>query len=253
MQEPTTRRTWVEQIMGMPISVMGRGSLCSSPTAEHAVRALFAELRAVDRTFSPYIDDSVVTRIDRGEIALEDCPVDVRLVAEECERARELTGGLFDARGPDGRWDPSGYVKGWAAQRAFAHLRAVEDTDWCLNAGGDVVVHCRGSEPFRVGIADPGDPARVAVVVERRAGAVATSGTAARGNHLYDPRTRGRAEPVWASVTVAGPSLPTADVLATAAFVAGHAWADVLNTVPGYAGLAIAPDASRHPFGDWPG
>ena len=49
-------------------------------------------------------------------------------------------------------------------------------------------------------------------------GGVATSGTAARGAHLYDPRTGqwvGRA----GSTTVVGPTLAEADIWATALFV----------------------------------
>lgn len=52
---------------------------------------------------------------------------------------------------------------------------------------------------------------------------------------------------------MAGPSLETADVLATAAFVAGHAWADVLRSVPGYAALAITSDGALRPSVGWPG
>ena len=48
----------------------------------------------------------------------------------------------------------------------------------------------------------------------------ATSGTAARGEHLYDPRT-GTAATALASLTVVAPTLEAADVLATAAFVDG--------------------------------
>lgn len=241
---PVPRRSWVEQIMGMPISVLARGAASSSARAATAVQAVFEELVEVDRTFSTYRPDSEVSRINRGELELADCSAGVRAVAQACERAYETTGGLFQARRPDGAWDPSGYVKGWAAERVFVRLSAVEDLDWCLNAGGDVIVRCRGPEPFRIGVADPADPARVATVVSRRAGAVATSGSAARGNHLYDPRTGGPAAAVWASVTVVGSSLAMADVLATAAFVAGSAWREVVRAAPGYSGLAVAPDGA---------
>ena len=67
---------------------------------------------------------------------------------------------------------------------------------------------------------------------------VATSGTAARGNHLYDPLT-GQDAVGSASLTVSGPSLETADVLATAAFVAGAGAFDVVAAVPGYEAMRI--------------
>jgi thiamine biosynthesis lipoprotein len=54
--------------------------------------------------------------------------------------------------------------------------------------------------------------------VELCHGGVATSGTAARGAHLYDPAT-GSFVQRTGSVTVVGPSLMWADVWATALFV----------------------------------
>ena len=72
---------------------------------------------------------------------------------------------------------------------------------------------------WRVGIEDPRDRTRIAEVVELSHGGVATSGTAARGAHLYDPGTQtfvGRT----GSVTVVGPNLMWAEVWATALFVA---------------------------------
>ena len=69
-----------------------------------------------------------------------------------------------------------------------------------------------------MGIEDPRDRSQIAEVVELTAGAVATSGTAARGNHLIDPAT-GQAVASDGSVSVVGPTLLWADVWATALFV----------------------------------
>jgi FAD:protein FMN transferase len=224
--------------MGLPVSVLARGTTAHSAQAEAAVQAVYADLVQVDAVFSPYRPDSVVSKLAGGELELSDCDAQVQDVAARCRRARDLTGGLFDATRPDGRWDPSGLVKGWAVERAARHLAAVSDLDWCLNAGGDVVVVCPSGIPFTVGIQDPRDPARVAAVVPCRAGGVATSGTAARGEHLYDPRS-GAAAVASASVTVVGPSLQTADVLATAAFVAGEDALELITATAGYEGLRI--------------
>jgi len=238
--------------MGLPISVLARGAAATEELADAAVRAVFAELVEVDGVFSPYRPDSEVSRMARGEVTADLCAPEVKDVADRCERARALTGGLFDATRPDGTWDPSGLVKGWATERAFAHLRGVEGLDWCLNAGGDVVVDCPSGEAFRVGIQDPRDPAAVIAAVPCSAGAVATSGTAARGAHLYDPRTGVATASPWLSVTVTGPSLETADVLATAAFVAGDDWPAVVQLVDGYAGLGIDRTGALVPTGRWP-
>lgn len=209
-----------------------------------AVASVYAELVEVDARFSPYREDSEVSRLARGELELTDCQAEVQDVARRCDHVRELTGGLFDALRPDGRWDPSGLVKGWAVERASRHLAAVTELDWCLNAGGDVVVVCPSGEPFNVGIQHPRDATRVAAVVACRGGAVATSGTAARGQHLYDPRS-GDACAGSSSVTVVGPSLETADVLATAAFVAGQDGLGLVAKMAGYEAMRIELDG-RH-------
>lgn len=230
--------------MGMPVSVLARGLAARSAQAADAVAAALADLRGVDALFSTYRPQSEVSRLNRGEIALGDCLSEVREVAVRCARARELTGGLFDADRPDGTWDPSGLVKGWAAERATRHLAGIGGLDWCLNVGGDVAVVSATGRPFGIGIQDPRDASLVAVSIACRQGGVATSGTAARGTHIYDPRTGAAAGGPWFSVTVLGASLETADVLATAAFVAGPRWADVIRTVPGYDGVAVAVDGT---------
>jgi thiamine biosynthesis lipoprotein len=243
------RRSWVEQIMGLPISVLARGDGAESGRADAAVREVFAELTEVDRVFSPYKRDSAVSLLARGETTWDRVDPVVREVAKRCVAARDLTGGLFDVEVPGGVWDPSGLVKGWAVERAGQWLREVVDVDWCLNAGGDVLVVCPSNEPFTVGIQDPRDLGRVVASVSRTGGAVATSGTAARGAHLYDPRTGQPAVSRWLSVSVTGPSLEYADVLATAAFVAGDDWPTML--LPGYEGLGILADGNLFTTAGW--
>jgi thiamine biosynthesis lipoprotein len=227
-------RRWVEQVMGLPVSLLARGE-----RPDVAVEAFYAELRWVDAVFSPYEEESEVSRVARGELALADAHPLLQHVAQRCEQERERTGGLFDATRPDGRWDPSGFVKGWAVERASRLLP--EGPDWCVNAGGDVVVRSPSGEPFRVGVEDPRDPSRLVAVVPLRAGGLATSGTAARGEHLYDPRS-GAAATALASLTVVAPTLEQADVLATAAFVDG---ALRLVVESGCEGLAVRADGAQ--------
>jgi len=245
------RRSWVEQIMGLPISILARGNQAESAAAEAAAEGVFADLIEIDRVFSPYKANSAVSRLARGEVAWSELDPVVLEVAERCARARQLTDGLFDADLPGGDWDPSGLVKGWAAEVAAGRLRRVRDVDWCLNAGGDVIVSCPSGRPFTVGIQDPRDPGRAVAAVLRADGAVATSGTAARGAHLYDPRTGGPAVSRWLSVSVSGPSLEIADVLATAGFVAGDEWPVLLDRVAGYEGLGVLPDGTLWATAGW--
>jgi thiamine biosynthesis lipoprotein len=97
--------------------------------------------------------------------------------------------------------------------------------------------------PWRIGIEDPADPSRIIAVVPVSTGAVATSGTAHRGQHLLDART-GRPPTGVASVTVIAGSLTDADVDATAAFASGPDAARWLSTRPGRTGLVVWDDGT---------
>ena len=214
-------RRYVEHVMGMPISLALRGRHTDDTPAATAWTAVLAELRHADRVFSTYRADSVISRLGRGEITLADCPPEVAEVLALGEAAERASGGAFAVhRG--GVLDPSGVVKGWAAERAAAHLAALPGTDFCLSAGGDLTCHTAdpAGAPWRIGVEDPHDPSRLVAVVPVHTGAVATSGTARRGAHILDART-GRPPTGVASVTVIGPSLTAADIDATAAFALG--------------------------------
>jgi thiamine biosynthesis lipoprotein len=201
--------------MGMPVRVAG---------SVDAAR-VFDWLRWVDATFSTYRPDSEISRLARGE-RLDPHPL-VRSVLARCEELRVETGGLFDAHA-GGRLDPSGYVKGWAVERAAVFGRG----RFLIDAGGDVLL--RGE--WRVGIRHPYERDRLAAVITVADCGVATSGTYERGPHIVDPPSR-RPATGLSSVTVVGPDLGTADAYATAAFVAGDpAW-----TV-GLAAMTIAGD-----------
>ena len=246
MSAQTPRAGFVEQIMGMPISVHVRGPAARSEPVSRAVAQVFAELREIDALFSTYRHDSEVSRINAGTLAPAEADPLLHEVFSLAVIARERTGGLFDVNLPaaDGRrFDPSGLVKGWAADRAARHLTDLDDCDFCLNAGGDVVVGCaRADAPaWRMGIEDPRVGGTLLGVIERRTGAVATSGTAARGSHLIDPRDGSRPGALL-SVTVVGPSLTWADVLATAAFVRGPDAVDWLRGQVDYAALVVHAD-----------
>jgi len=216
-------RRYAEHVMGMPISLALRGRHTDDTPAVTAWTAALAELRQADRVFSTYRADSAISRLGRGEITLADCPPEVAEILALGEAAERDSGGAFAVhRG--GVLDPSGVVKGWAAERAAAHLAALPDTDYCLSAGGDIT--CRTADPsatpWRIGIENPHDPQTLVAVVPLHTGAVATSGTARRGAHIVDARTA-RPPTGLASVTVIGASLTTVDIAATVAFALGGA------------------------------
>jgi thiamine biosynthesis lipoprotein len=238
------RIAFVEQVMGLPWSVHLRGPGARRAGTSALVGEAFRELHRLDSVFSTYRPDSDVSRIGRGELRVDDADPDVAEVLALAQLAEQRTGGLFSVHLPDGhgrtRFDPSGIVKSWAAERAFAMLDALPD-DLCLNAGGDVVVRTRtavqAAQPWQVGIERP-DGSGILAVLPLVGGAVATSGTGARGAHLVDPRA-GRPAEALAQVSVSGPSLLWADVLATAAFVHGKEAISWLQGQLGYQGLAV--------------
>jgi FAD:protein FMN transferase len=203
----------VEHVMGMPVEVEIRDRRVGAP----ALDRMFAWLRWVDATFSPYRADSEVRRLDRGALALRDAHPLVRDVLARCERLRVASDGYFDARA-GGRLDPSGLVKGWAVDRAGALLTEAGARRFCVDAGGDVLV--RGG-PWRVGIRHPLRRDCLAAALEVRDAAVATSGAYERGEHIRDPVGGGPARGAL-SVTVVARDLARADAAATAAFAMGR-------------------------------
>lgn len=214
----------VALVMGTTVTIDVRDEDIPLATLEAAV----ASLRGDEARFTTYRDDSEIKRVERGELAIERAHADVREVLDACAVLRAESYGAFDAW-RDGALDPSGYVKGWAAERAAELLRSAGAARFALNVGGDVI--CRGEAeaqaPWRVGVRHPSDARRMAFVLGVRDAAVATSGGYERPQHIVDART-GRVASAWQSITVLAADLATADALATAAVAMGSpgpAWA----------------------------
>jgi len=235
-----------EHVMGTVVSFDVPGPARRDGSLDAAIRWL----HWVDRVFSPYRADSDVSLLARAETTVDACVPEMAEVLAACAFVADLSGGYFTHQ-PGGQFDPSGYVKGWAVERAAALLAGAGSADHVVNGGGDV--QCAGGrgpggreqgsgggrEPWRIGIADPLRPGRLALVVGASDCAVATSGTAERGPHILDPHT-GRPASGLASLTIVGPSLALADAYATAAFAMGPARArDWTASLEGYAAFAI--------------
>lgn len=238
------RRAWVEQVMGMPVSVHVRGEHAHDRSTARAVGAVYAQLRDVDRTFSPYRADSQISRYQRGELALADCDPEVLEVHRLCLSALVATDGAVDAwRWSPAGYDPTGVVKGWAVERALTLLDDVPG-DVAIDAGGDLAVRADPAGPgWLVAVEDPRERGGVVATVRVHTGAVATSGTAARGRHLIDPATREPAANGVLSATVVGPSLTWADVWASAVAIRG-------GTGPGgTSGVVVPADGPPRTWG----
>jgi thiamine biosynthesis lipoprotein len=212
----------VEHVMGTAVSIE-----LADDQPKQELRELIGDvcawLHCVDARFSTYKADSEVSRLRRGEITAADCSGDLRHVLETCADLWRYTDGYFDAYAT-GLLDPSGYVKGWSVEVASERLQAAGSTRHYINAGGDI--RMRGSnpdgDPWRVGIRHPWEADKVSWVLAITDGAVATSGTYERGDHVINPRT-GKPARGLRSVTVVGPDLAVADAYATAALAMGEA------------------------------
>jgi FAD:protein FMN transferase len=233
---PSTHRTEVRHIMGMPIGI----DLADADGVD--VEAAFDWLREVDATFSTYRDDSDISRFARGELTLADCRPEVDEVLSRCLALERATGGFFSVRAA-GRLDPSGLVKGWAIDGAAQRLAAAGAERFCINAGGDIVARGRPApdRPWRVGVRHPIEPEQLAAVLAVEDLAVATSGEYERGAHIRDPHT-GAPPTGLLSVTVVGPDLATADAYATAAFAMGADGPAWTATLEGYDAMCITSD-----------
>ena len=181
----------------------------------------------VDGNFSTYKSDSEVSRIRRGELEVVDASDDVNKVWQLCEHARELTLGAFDPWKVDRGFDPSGLVKGWAADVAAKMLIDDGVESILINAAGDLVL--RGGllseegelEPWNVGISSPDDVNQIVKTFDVFDGSVATSGDYEKGAHIVDPHT-GLIAIGARSASVVGPDGALCDALATALMVDGR-------------------------------
>lgn len=192
------------------------------------IPAVFA---AWEERFSLYLPDSELRRIAAGTLALIDSSDQLRDVYAQALDWRERTDGAFSPHRPDGVIDLNGIVKAAATRAAGDALEAAGCRDWSLNVGGDILVS--GSQPdgspWAIGIANPRDRA-VLLSAVRLAGsrrAVATSGSAERGDHIWLGGSTAPAE--FVQVTVIADDIVTADVLATAIVAGGTASLDDLT------------------------
>ncbi len=177
----------------------------------------FAEL---EERFSLYRPESELSRIARGELNMTHASEQLRSVYEEALGWRTRTEGTFTPHRPDGVIDLNGIVKALAIRRAGAVFESVGVSNWSINAGGDLL-YGQDSLPSTIGIVDPNDRSRllcsVSLLSPHRA--VATSGSAERGDHIW--KSLSMSDDEFSQVSVFADDIVTADVLATAIVAGG--------------------------------
>jgi thiamine biosynthesis lipoprotein len=210
------------QTWGTVVVIEATSSVLDEVAVSTAVDAVERFFFLVDQDFSTYKEDSQVSRIRRGELEIEGASESVQQVWALCEFSRELTMGAFDPWKAEGGFDPSGLVKGWAAEVGAQMLVEAGAQNVLINASGDIVL--RGGKadggPWSIGIASPDDVEKYVKFFDVTDGSVATSGDYEKGAHIVDPHT-GLIAIGARSATVIGPDGAICDALATALMVDG--------------------------------
>ncbi|MFD7286506.1 FAD:protein FMN transferase [Streptomyces sp. NPDC059863] len=224
-----------------------------TPAIEVALREAVRWLHHVDEVYSTYRPDSVICRLSRGEIGLDECCPEVREVLNLCKRAVRHTGGWFSHLA-GGVLDPSGLVKGWSIERASRMLCEAGAHNTSVTGGGDRQLggEAAPGSPWRIGIPHPLHPGDLCTVVTGRGLAIATSGDTERGAHILNPH-HGMPAVGPASVTVVGARLTMTDAYAVAAFAMGGTARDWLESLDGYEGFAVTRDGGTWRTSGFPG
>ncbi|MDR3571669.1 MAG: FAD:protein FMN transferase [Candidatus Pacebacteria bacterium] len=223
--------------MGMPATV----EIVDVSVKQESLDTAFDFFTSVDERFSTYKPDSEISRINRGELTQADYSREMREIFALAEETKRQTNGYFDIATPNGSIDPSGIVKGWAIQKAADILRSSGYENFYVEIAGDIQTAGKNSDAqeWRIGIRNPLAHDEIVKVVCPQGRGIATSGTAARGAHIYDPIAKKPVETTVASLTVIGPNVYEADRFATAAFAMGEQGISFIGSLEGFEGYQI--------------
>lgn len=222
----TSEMTRVFDTMGTTVSVVV-GDRCAPELVAEAVGQVTEVFTSADARYSRYRPESEISRICRGELQLADASAQLRQMYELAISWRNQTNGAFTPHPGDGSIDLSGVVKAWAIAKARTVLTSHGLYSWCLNAGGDVLTSgLNNAMPWSVGIIDPTDRTTLlaSVRMSETLPALATSGSAERGEHIWAQTKDSRGQ--FTQVSVLAPDIVTADALATAIIAGGK---DTMN------------------------
>ena len=219
--------------MGMPVVLD-----IPAATDPKIFKQVFHELHLIDEQFSPFIEGSELSRFRRGELKPDGLSVGMKEVMKACLEAEAMTGGYFSARyGKE--FDPTGYVKGWAIAEGSHKLLKRGIGTFSLSVGGDINAYSNSDKIWSIGILDPFNKGSIVGKIVGQNLAIATSGNYERGDHIINPKT-GKPTRELLSLTVEGPDIIKADILATAAYAMGQKGLEFIDEKqPGYEVLAV--------------
>lgn len=151
--------------------------------------------------------------------------------------------------------DLGGIAKGHAVDNAISLLERLGIAHGLVTAGGDTrLLGDRRGKPWIVGIRDPRDKEKQAVVMPLESSAMSTSGDyeryfeedGKRYHHILSPKT-GKSSYEVQSVSIIGPSSTYNDALSTAVFVMGLSEGlGMINRIDGYDAVIMDNQRKMH-------
>jgi len=237
---------------GTVITIFAASPHINEATFAKSFQKVEEYLLLVEQIFSRYLVDSEINRFINGELPLNATSPLFKEVWKKCHFLKSLTQGLFDPWSLPSGYDPSGFVKGWAAENALKIISSYGIKHIQINAAGDLAVTggYLPHTPWSIGITHPHLTKEIAKVIKITSGSIATSGTYESGLHIYNPTTKTPAKGII-SATVYGPDGGTADALATYLVVNGVKGVELFKQpyLKNYHGLLIPEGSNKiHSF-----
>lgn len=230
--------------MGTVVSIRLAHTEPDDSRAVEAVSAATEVFEEFNARFSLYLEDSELSKISRGELALADSSTEMRDAYARAINWRSHTNGDFTPHRPDGVIDLNGTIKAEAITAAANALHEHGFNDFSLNCGGDVIV---SGEPesgsWVTGIVDPGPNNTLLSAVQHTDEwcAIATSSITERGEHIWS-RPETATDAIFTQVSVVADNIVTADVWATAIMAGGQRALDLAVVTDKLAVLAVRRD-----------
>lgn len=213
--------THVIKKMNMPFTItFVKGKFVDSEKEAYKdiVTEIESYLDGIERKFSIFKEDSIVSRHNEliNNFNEEFLYEEYQEVFVRCQQAKTKTNGYFDSFF-SGKYNPTGFVKGWAIEKAFFKYleplikhNIVEAV--AINGAGDMQLGTKEDSNFvwNVGIENPDNNKEIIAKYSLQNGAIATSGFSKKSEHI---KSKSNIDNI--QVTVVGEYLSDIDVFAT--------------------------------------
>ena len=224
-------------LMGMTINV----EIADAGARETDYDIVFSYFESVEKRFSFFKEDSEISLLNSKKISRDELSEEAKTVFALAEETKNQTNGYFDILTPEGKYNPSGIVKGWAINKASGLLIDKGFKNFYVEAGGDIQANGLNisGQRWSVGIQNPFDISHIVKVIYLRDKGIATSGTYRRGQHIYNPHNPESNLSNIVSISVIGPNVFEADRFATAAFAMGDKGINFIEKLDGFEAYMI--------------